>query len=173
MMCSNWPKLSILLSICPILEYHESKYSAVVLSECVRYERAPCESDEDFLSWGRFLFQNSLGGMSPTMVGGAELGSTSHPDNPLWHSRLSKMASSSIPPLSCHELTSSDPVTSRDYLQALQNLCLGYLLTPLRESCIDNIDRISHYVNFKLRLRSKDFRELVFPQCIDSVNQWM
>lgn len=63
---------------CPILEYQEAKYSAVVLvshySECVRYERAPYESDEDFLSWGRFLFQNSLGGMSMTMIGGAEHG---------------------------------------------------------------------------------------------------
>lgn len=64
---------------CPILEYQEAKYSAVVVrvshySERVRYERAPCESDGDFLSWGRFLFQNSLGGMSMTMIGGAEHG---------------------------------------------------------------------------------------------------
>ncbi len=70
------------------------------------------------------------------------------------------MASSSIPPLYCHELTSSDPVTSRDYLQALQNLCPGYLLTPLRESCNDSMDHISHYVHFKLRLKSKDISEL-------------
>lgn len=102
---------------------------------------------------------------------GRRAGSTSHPDNPLWHSRLSKMASSSIPPLNCHELTSSDPVTSRDYLQALQNLCLGYLRTPLRESCIDGMDLISHYVNFKLRLKSKDFSELfVFFQYLGVVD---
>lgn len=85
---------------------------------------------------------------------GCRAGSTSHPDNPLWHSRLSKMASPSIPPLNCHELTSSDPVTSRDYLQALQNMRLGYLLTPLRKSCIDSMDLISTSAS-NLRLKSK------------------
>ena len=58
----------------PISEEQEVKYSAVILiscySECVGYERAPSESVEDFLSWGRFLFQNSLGGTSMTMIGG-------------------------------------------------------------------------------------------------------
>lgn len=52
------------------------------------------------------------------------------------------MASSSIPPLNCHELTSPDPVTSRDYLRAFPNLSLGYLLTPLWESCTDRMDHL-------------------------------
>lgn len=78
MMCSNWPQTQCSSIKLSHLEYQEAKYSAVALvsyySECVRYERAPCESDEDFLSWGGFLFQNSLGGMSTTMIGGAERG---------------------------------------------------------------------------------------------------
>lgn len=41
---------------------------------CQIQERVPCESDEDFLCWGEFLFQNSLGGMSATMMGVAEPG---------------------------------------------------------------------------------------------------
>lgn len=53
-------------------------YSAAVIvfyySDCVGYRRALCESDDGSLSWGRFLFQNSLGGMYPTMIGGAEQG---------------------------------------------------------------------------------------------------
>lgn len=61
--------------------YQEAKYSAVALVSfyfqiCQIQERAPCESVEDFLSWGGFLFQNSLGGMSTTMIGGVEQGAS-------------------------------------------------------------------------------------------------
>lgn len=77
-MSSNCPQTKCSSIKLSNLEYQKAKYSAVVLvsyySECVGYKRAPCESHEDFLSWGRFLFQNSLGGMSTTMIGGAEQG---------------------------------------------------------------------------------------------------
>lgn len=90
--------------------------------------------------------------------GGCRAGNASHPDNPLWHSILSKMASSSIPPLNCHELTSSDPVTNRDYLQALQNRSLGYLLIPLRQSCIDSTEELfSKCVRYKSLIKMQRF----------------
>lgn len=69
------------------------------------------------------------------------------------------MASSSILPLKCHKLTSSDSVTSRDYVQALRNVCLGYLLTPLRESCIDSVDFISHCFTLT-------FQKGIFHSCV-------
>lgn len=68
------------------------------------------------------------------------------------------LASSSIPPLNCHELTSSDPNASRDYLRALRILSLSYLLILLRESCTDGIGLLSHYVSFKIEIKKQRFQ---------------
>lgn len=85
-----------------------------------------------YLSWAEFPFQKSLGGMSAPMMGGFRAGNTLHSDNPLWHSSRPKWPALPISPLSSRELTFPHPVASRDYLMALENLCLRHLLIPLR-----------------------------------------
>lgn len=115
----------------------ESSCHAAVLvscwSECLGYQRDySCESDENYLSWAKFPFQKSLGCMSTTMMGGFRAGNTLHSDNPLWHSSRPKWPALPISPLSSRELTIPHPVASRDYLMALENLCLRHLLIPLR-----------------------------------------
>lgn len=62
------------------------------------------DSHEGSLSWGRFLFQNSLGGMYPTTIGGAEQGARciqiihfGRAESPKWPPLL-------FPRLYCHGL---------------------------------------------------------------------
>lgn len=64
------------------------------------------------------------------MMGGVGAGNTLHSDNPLWHSGP-KWPPLPTSPLSSRGLTFPDPVASRDYLMALENLCLRHLLIPL------------------------------------------
>lgn len=134
LICPKWPETVLECQLSCVWEPKRLNIPAALVSNL--FTVPPTGNSASWVrrrlpSWDEFLFPNSLGGMSAAMMEGYRAGNTSQLDNPLWHSRRSKMASSSFPPLHCHKLTSSDPVTSGDYLQTLQNLSLGYLLAPV------------------------------------------